>query len=503
MRLSKQDYTSKGGPLRKTRNWYVELRFRGERVRLPAYRDKKASNEFGCNVQKLAELVESGRELPPETRKWLESLDDKNRNRLTACGLLKGCELGSLKRLTEHIADFLDYLRQQRVSEKHVKMRASMLAKLVEHRRFKWWQDLTPATVREALASLQRERGFGAQTFNHYLVAFQQFCLWMIEVGRAFENPTRGIKKANVALDPRHPRRALTEGELNKLFGELQMDTVRKKVPSEYRSILYQLAMFTGLRLKELGSLTVSSFDLDSEQPTVRIKATDAKGKRAGEIPLSQGMAEQLKLLFSGKPKDSPALTMPPEGHAAKMLRADLEAAGVDYVNAEGLYADFHSLRHTFVTMLERTGCSPKTMQSLARHSTPNLTLGVYAHSAKDIERQAIENFPVIPTLAATLSPSKNLGAGLVQQAVQHRTNTDPKVIESTFVRGVDGPAKSSHPVTNFEVAPETASHGETRRGGRVVDCVGFENRFARKGNGGSNPPPSARFSERHRRAGS
>jgi len=141
MKPFKQPYKDSAGRQRKTRNWYIELRFRGERVRLPAYRDKKASIEFGSNVEKLAELVESGRELPPETRKWLESLNDKNRDRLTKYGLLKGCELGSLKRLTEHIADFLDYLRQQRVSEKHIKMRASMLTKLVEHRRFKWWQD--------------------------------------------------------------------------------------------------------------------------------------------------------------------------------------------------------------------------------------------------------------------------------------------------------------------------------------------------------------------------
>jgi len=284
----------------------------------------------------------------------------------------------------------------------------------------------------------------------------------------------------------------LTVDELNKLFGELQSDNVRMKVPSEYRSILYQLAMYTGLRLKELGSLTVSSFNLDSEEPTVRIKASDAKGKQADEIPLSQRMTQQLKRLFKGKSKDSPALKLPSGGRGAAMLRADLMAAGVDYKDADGRFADFHSLRHTFVTMLERTGCPPKELQSLARHRTPNLTLGVYAHSAKAIERRAIENFPVIPTLADMPSPSKNLGAGLVQQPVQHRTMLDPKVIETTFVRGVDGPADSSHPTTNFEVAPETALQGESRRGGRVVDCVGFENRNVRKGIGGSNPPPSA-----------
>lgn len=494
MRLFKQDYKDKAGRRRKTRNWYIELAFRGERVRLPAYRDKKASIEFGCNVEKLAELVESGRELPPDTRKWLESLNDKNRNRLTKHGLLKGCELGSLKRLTEHIADFLDYLHQQRVSEKHVKMRASMLTKLVEHRSFKWWQDLTPATVREAPASLQGERGFGAQTFNHYLAAFQQFCLWMIEVGRAFENPTRGIKKANVALDRRHPRRALTVDELAELFDGVRTGPTRMKIPSQYRAILYELAILTGLRFGELGSLKVSSFDLSSTEPTVRVTARSEKARREAVQPLRLDTAERLRSLFRGKPGDSYALMVPPRGHGAKLLKADLEAVGIAYVDAEGLFADFHSLRHTFVTMLGRTGCPPKELQSLARHSTPNLTLRVYAHSAKAIERQAIENFPVIPTLADTPSTTKNLGAGLVQPPVQHRTTPDPKVIESTCERGVDAIEKTSHPVTNLEVALVSAAEEESRRGGRVVDCVGFENRNVRKGIGGSNPPPSASF---------
>ncbi|MCZ7606290.1 MAG: hypothetical protein M5U25_09495 [Planctomycetota bacterium] len=56
MRLFKQDYKDKAGRRRKTRNWYIELAFRGERVRLPAYRDKKASIEFGCNVEKTCRV---------------------------------------------------------------------------------------------------------------------------------------------------------------------------------------------------------------------------------------------------------------------------------------------------------------------------------------------------------------------------------------------------------------------------------------------------------------
>jgi site-specific recombinase XerD len=38
---------------------------------------------------------------------------------------------------------------------------------------------------------------------------------------------------------------------------------------------------------------------------------------------------------------------------------------------------DFHSLWHTFVSVLVKSGCNIKVAQTLARHSDPGLTLGV------------------------------------------------------------------------------------------------------------------------------
>ena len=44
-----------------------------------------------------------------------------------------------------------------------------------------------------------------------------------------------------------------------------------------------------------------------------------------------------------------------------KMLQRDLEAAEVPYVDENGLYADFHASRHTFITNMVKSGVSPKT----------------------------------------------------------------------------------------------------------------------------------------------
>ncbi len=48
------------------------------------------------------------------------------------------------------------------------------------------------------------------------------------------------------------------------------------------------------------------------------------------------------------------------------------------YKDSDGRYADFHALRHTFITNMVKSGISPKIAQSLARHSTIDLTMNVY-----------------------------------------------------------------------------------------------------------------------------
>jgi integrase len=62
------------------------------------------------------------------------------------------------------------------------------------------------------------------------------------------------------------------------------------------------------------------------------------------------------------------------------MLKLDLQRAGIDPVDASGRVVDLHSLRHGYITALAKAGVPIKTLQTLARHSDPKLTLNVYSH---------------------------------------------------------------------------------------------------------------------------
>ena len=76
------------------------------------------------------------------------------------------------------------------------------------------------------------------------------------------------------------------------------------------------------------------------------------------------------------------------------MLRTDLRAAGIDYIDGAGRYADFHALRHSTGSLLAASGVHPKVAQSIMRHSDINLTMSTYAHTYRGQESEAVEGLP-------------------------------------------------------------------------------------------------------------
>ena len=105
------------------------------------------------------------------------------------------------------------------------------------------------------------------------------------------------------------------------------------------------------------------------------------------------------------------------------MFRADLEAARnawideaksaaeknrrttsgfLRYVDGAGRVADFHALRHTFISNLARGGVHPKLAQDLARHSDVNLTLSRYSHTQLAEQTSALAFLPSLDTLSCS-----------------------------------------------------------------------------------------------------
>ena len=273
------------------------------------------------------------------------------------------------------------------------------------------------------LVSLREEHGCSIETGNHYLRAIKSFCRWLYLNKRLLENPVQSLKLLNNRIDRRHDRRALTPEEFQLLINAAETGPPVDGILGIDRAILYLIASFTGLRKGELGSLTKESFNFDNEKcATVTVDACYSKHRRQDILPLHPSIVQKLKDWLASKSPQVNELLFPishrcggVERKTSKMMCFDITAAKtfwavesatpdeekqrlesdfLQYLNKKGLFADFHCLRHTFITNLGRAKVSPKTAQTLARHSTVELTANIYTHIDQQEQIDAINSLP-------------------------------------------------------------------------------------------------------------
>jgi integrase len=257
----------------------------------------------------------------------------------------------------------------------------------------------TALALRERLA-----RGRSVKTTNFYLQAVKQFARWLVKDRRTGENPLAHLEAGNVRTDRRHDRRELEAGELRCLLEAARTSgRAFRGLTGPDRFALYATACGTGFRASGLASLTPESFDLNADPPTATLSARRNKSRVLKLQPLPPDVAALLRDYLAGKPAGLPVWggTWARDGKGAEMLRGDLEAAGIPYA-VEGpdgpLFADFHALRHTYLTLGGRAGIDLRTLQELAGHSTPVLTAR-YSHRRLHDLAGAVERLPnFLPT---------------------------------------------------------------------------------------------------------
>ncbi len=347
--------------IEKSRKWWGSYRDAfGKLVKKPLFKDKQSSQLELANLERLEDRRKAGL--------WDDHIEQAGRP------------------LAEHIAEWLASLEQSGVSRRRIEDLTGRINKLISMAK---WERLNDITEESLLVAL-RKLNVGVQTRNHYLQHVKQFVHWSVP-DRLPSNPIGKLKRQNVNCDRRHDRRELTPQEQEKLISTTRESSVmRFKLNGRSRALLYQLAFATGFRRGELRSLTAESFDLDAEIPCVTVAAGYSKHRKQDNQPLPNWIVERLREWFASGGQLWPKLTK----HTAKMLKGDLEAAGIAYVvrGPDGpLYADFHSTRHTFVTSVSRTQAPLKDMMEMTRHGTPELLLNVYAKTNQENKARLVQ----------------------------------------------------------------------------------------------------------------
>ncbi|GAA4470059.1 hypothetical protein GCM10023156_62980 [Novipirellula rosea] len=298
--------------------------------------------------------------------------------------------------IEQHLLAFENGQKSKKNTEKHVNLTMTRVRFIVNGCEWTVLGDMLADDVEDFMTEHQEDKDISNRTYNHYLQAIDSFGNWLAHPKRRIiqTNPFAGIPRRNAEIDIRHQRRALTAEEFTRVLAAARNSGISVQCYSgEVRARIYTLSYMTGLRKGEIASLTKGSFNLQAAQPIVTVEAGASKHRRKDVLPLHPQLVTELKDWLSELgPKDA---LFPKLGKRKgwKLIRKDLELAGIPYRTAEGV-ADFHAAgRHTHITELLRNGATLPEACQLARHSDVRMTMK-YAHIGIDDQAKALACLP-------------------------------------------------------------------------------------------------------------
>ena len=308
--------------------------------------------------------------------------------------------------LTDHLQDYLDDMRAKSRVTAHIAGENTRISRILTGCHFHRIRDFKAERVMPWINE-QRETNpkFGVRTANHHIRAIKGFARWLVTHGRMPHNPLASLARINPSTEAaRHKRRSLNPSDLQTLLGATKMSS-RTDTGDDWeftphdRWMLYQTAVYTGLRARELSSLTPASFNLTEPEQTVTVQAAYSKHRREDVLPLHPELSVIITDWIAGKPTDERlwAGSWAEKRLGHKLIKRDMQEAGLPYNSGAGVF-DFHSLRVQFITDLVRAGLHPKETQDLARHSTIGLTMDHYTKLTLHDQSGALSRLTRKPT---------------------------------------------------------------------------------------------------------
>lgn len=309
------------------------------------------------------------------------------------------------KPMTQHLAEFVAEQLPGRAKayvihfERHVK-------RLIEECGWSLPKDVTA----DSFLSWRSEQELSAKTLNDYLAEGSAVLRWMVKRGRMASNPLAVVDALPCgAGDPK--RRALADDEVTRLLAV-----------AGPRRVVYLLALTTGLRRKELKLLQWGDVHLEAPHPFINARPSTTKNGKTAVLWLRDDVVDELRKI---KPKD----VLPVEAVFAKgppdmpAYLADLAAAEVDEYDSRGRRADFHALRHTVATNLNRAGVAPRVAQEVMRHSELSLTMRTYTDAGALPTLDAVNSLPRWPVVQQLPKAAKATGTDGGKTVVQNGTH--------------------------------------------------------------------------------
>ena len=113
------------------------------------------------------------------------------------------------------------------------------------------------------------EKGLASATINSQLTAIKAFTKWLDENQKLSRDPLKSIRKPSPNKKRSFYRRILLPDEWKHLKATVSNSPPRYNMEGEFRILLYELAIKTGLRTEEIRSLRIVHLFLDEPRPFV------------------------------------------------------------------------------------------------------------------------------------------------------------------------------------------------------------------------------------------
>lgn len=247
---------------------------------------------------------------------------------------------------------------------------------------------ITTAAVEKFITD-RLNQGMNISTLRKILVSLGQIFAYAVRHGYIHYNPLQ---------DAERPRGQGKESELKiRVLSPSEINAFLKKVKDQKFKTLFMLAIMSGARQGELLGLKWSDIDWNNNQ--IHIQRTfnngkwyDVKTKTSNrKVDLGPKMMAELKKWKIACPPNKLNLVFPnkagrPINHNNLIYRyfyPALKKAKLPQIR-------FHDLRHTYASLLIEQGENIKYVQTQLGHSSPTVTLNVYAHLVKSLNQVAV-----------------------------------------------------------------------------------------------------------------
>jgi len=219
-------------------------------------------------------------------------------------------------------------------------------------------------------------KGCKPATVNRYLASLTKFCEWAVEKELISSNPVRkikGIKEVKTAP------KALTKNDLRRFLREVHKGGKLRDIA------IFELMANTGLRVGELVTLTLDDLEINQRSGTIVVRK--GKGEKYRVVPLNLNVRNVISKYLSEHPQNTYLFRSQKGGPLTTYAVWNLVKK---YARLAGLEMSPHTLRHTFATLLLRSGEDIVKVATLLGHERLDTTARYTRPSLEDMT-EAVE----------------------------------------------------------------------------------------------------------------